>query len=154
MVDKSLKEWMLQVTNCLYPVGCYFETSDTSFDPNASFGGTWVLESEGQVHVSAGANYAVSGALTNTSDGGNESHYHATNNHTLTVDEIPSHSHVIEYAQYTRGTGSSTATALQYSGSTKSTNSTGGGQAHNHGNTNSSSNMQPYIVVNRWHRTA
>lgn len=26
----------------IYPVGSYYETSDTAFDPNASFGGTWV----------------------------------------------------------------------------------------------------------------
>jgi len=27
-----------------YPVGSYYETSDTSFDPNTAWGGTWVQE--------------------------------------------------------------------------------------------------------------
>lgn len=144
----DVANWIDNFLDTFYPVGSYYETSDTSFDPNITWGGTWVLETEGQVHVSAGANYTVGDT------GGTTIHTHTTGNHTLTVNEIPSHSHVIEYAQYNRGTGSATATALQYSGSAKSTNSTGGGQAHNHGDTGSGSNMQPYIVVNRWHRTA
>lgn len=134
--------------NMFYPVGSYYETSDISFDPNTAWGGTWVLEAEGQVHVSAGSTYTAGDT------GGSETHYHATGNHTLTVDEIPSHTHTFSYAQYGRGTGTSTASALQYSGSTKTTDARGGGQAHNHGNTDSASNMMPYIVVNRWHRTA
>lgn len=123
----------------VYPVGSYYETSDTTFDPNVTWGGTWSLETEGQVHVSAGANYKISGALTDTTDGGEETH-------TLIVDEIPSHTHDLTYAQYNRGTGNVTASALQYSGSTATTTATGGGDPHN--------NMQPYIIVNRWHRTA
>lgn len=140
----------------IHPVGSYYETSDTSFNPNTTWGGTWVLETEGQVHISAGSNYAVSGALTNTSDGGEETH-------TLTIDEMPSHSH-----NPANGTGyafvetnaDSTLSRRSAGGSTTSnyvtstqafyrhtaTNSKGGGDAHNI--------MQPYIVVNRWHRTA
>lgn len=122
-----------------YPVGSYYETSDTSFNPNIAWSGTWVLETEGQVHISAGANYIVAGALTDTTDGGQATV-------TLTVDEIPPHHHTVNYAQYNRGTGNATASALQYNGSTRDTDDTGGGQPHE--------NMQPYIIVNRWHRTA
>ena len=122
----------------IYPVGCYFETSDTTFDPNIAFGGTWVLETEGQVHISAGQNYIVG-------DTGGEA------THTLTVNEMPSHTHTMLYAG-----GSAVNWGYNYasSGGTRSAQTeasggvglTGGGQAHN--------NMQPYIVVNRWHRTA
>ncbi len=140
----------------IHPVGSYYETSDTSFNPNITWGGTWVLETEGQVHISAGSNYIVSGALTNTSDGGEETH-------TLTVDEMPSHSHNpangTAYA-FVETNADSTLSRRSAGGSTTSnyitstqafyrhtaTNSKGGGDAHN--------NMQPYIVVNRWHRTA
>ena len=69
-----------------YPVGSYYETSDTSFNPNTTWGGTWTLETEGQVHVSAGSTYGINGALTNTSDGGEKTH-------TLSVNEMPSHTH-------------------------------------------------------------
>ena len=34
----------------IYPVGSYYETSDTSFDPNTAWGGTWSFETEGQVN--------------------------------------------------------------------------------------------------------
>lgn len=32
---------LLPMLDLFYPVGCYFETSDSSFDPNVSIGGTW-----------------------------------------------------------------------------------------------------------------
>lgn len=126
----------------IHPVGSYYETSDTTFDPNVTWGGTWVLETAGQVHVSAGTGYTVSGALTNTSDGGETGHV-------LTIDEMPAHTHRQNYVNYNRGAGSSatmgylTQTSQSYFSITEST---GGGLAHN--------NMQPYIIVNRWHRTA
>lgn len=120
----------------IHPIGSYYETSDTAFDPNVSWGGTWVLETEGQVHVSAGTNYIVG------STGGEATH-------TLTINEMPSHSH--SYTKYS-GSGVQGASGTSYwvvgnpTDASLSTSTTGGGQAHN--------NMQPYIVVNRWHRTA
>lgn len=130
------------VRDLFYPVGSYYETSDTSFNPNTAWGGTWVKEIAGQVHVSAGTGYSVSGANTNTSDGGEKTH-------TLTVNEMPAHNHSLALSG-----GSTTGSYMTYSyGSEKQSYSgtefianTGGGQAHNI--------MQPYIVVNRWHRTA
>lgn len=124
------------VRDLFYPVGSYYETSDTSFNPNTAWGGTWVLETEGQVHVSAGTNYIVG------STGGEATH-------TLTIDEMPSHSH--NYAKPS-GSGVQGVSGTSYwvmanpTDASFSTSTTGGGQAHN--------NMQPYIVVNRWHRTA
>lgn len=148
-----------------YPVGSYYETSDTTFNPNTAWGGTWSLETEGQVHISAGSNYSVSGALTNTTDGGEATH-------TLQKTEIPN----FEGSVYIRGyktsssssraaiahggtgiisvgaVGTNTANGIMAAGgiadlgSNPLTVSFGGGQAHN--------NMQPYIAVNRWHRTA
>lgn len=131
-----------------YPVGSYYETSNADFDPNVTWGGTWVLEAEGQVHVSAGTNYTVSGALTNTTDGGEETH-------TLTIDEMPSHTHDVTslngalYTDYL-GTGSAVRVigpaSVQAVSNPFYANSTGGSLSHNI--------MQPYIVVNRWHRIA
>ena len=167
VVGRTLKIFV----DAIYPVGSYYETSDTTFDPNTYFGGTWVLETEGQVHVSAGTGYAVSGALTNTSDGGEETH-------TLVASEIPSHTHgsvslngTLTQRRFganyqnaygggivtisTSAAGSSAALASQgasYAADRANINAThehssvGGDGAHN--------NMQPYIVVNRWHRTA
>lgn len=175
-----------------YPVGSYYETSDASFDPNTSWGGTWVLEAEGQVHVSAGTGYSIG------STGGNETHHHSTGDHKLTTSEIPAHTHgnkslegnisvrrfgtsgtgediLLGGSGYTDGIVSrSTPTWSGTHGLINATNrsqsnpiydkahinashehsSVGGNGTHNHGNTGDGSNMQPYIVVNRWHRTA
>ena len=156
--------------NKYYPVGSYYETSDSTFDPNIAWGGTWILETEGQVHVSAGSNYAVSGALSNTSDGGESKH-------TLTTNEMAAHTHgnktltgyftirktyndsnnVVSRSGIvtmdTSGSGGQTATnatvtSLQQINidASHEHNSVGGGQSHNI--------MQPYINVYRWHRTA
>ena len=180
----------------IYPVGSYYETSksENEFNPNVVWGGIWVKENEGIVHVSGGATYLVSGANQDdgkgTKDGGEKTHvltpsetatkshshkYDKANSpsgsHTLTESEIPSHTHTFSYAQYNRGTATptSTASALQYSGSTKTTDATGGGGGHSHtisttsttttnnpsdANGSAHNNMQPYIIVIRWHRIA
>lgn len=166
-----IDELFEEIFNRCYPVGCYFETTDTNFDPNIAWGGTWELETEGLVHVSAGENYAVSG---NDQDGGEVTH-------TLTVDEMPSHNHGSKSLSgglhlhgeaspniifntsgiISAGGGSNTqfrtptnigvTSGAMSRGNfaidaTHTHNSNGGGKAHN--------NMQPYKVVNRWHRTA
>lgn len=138
--DTSTSETtILSMIDYFYPVGSYYETSDDTFDPNTTFGGTWELETEGLVHIGAGSNYTVGDT------GGEETHK-------LTIDEIPSHDHTIHMwqngvhhyvypASYQYQWYSSA-----YGTQDPATSSTGGGQAHN--------NMQPYIVVNRWHRIA
>lgn len=125
----------------IYPVGSYYETSDTSFDPNVTWGGTWVKDSKGRVTVALDDSDADFNTISKT--GGEKTH-------TLTIDEMPRHSHSISYIK-------SNATPLteagisgynannQGQGRTQVDN-TGGGQAHN--------NVQPYVVVVRWHRTA
>lgn len=119
-----------------YPIGSYYETSDASFNPNIAWNGTWVLEAEGLVHIGAGANYTLG-------DTGGEA------THTLTTTEMPSHNHSFkDWWDVNIGSGAYGAHVACYTGNTSAgaTNNAGGGGAHN--------NMQPYIVVNRWHRTA
>ena len=64
--------------------------------------------------------------------------------HTLTIDEIPSHTHQVKISADTGWN------SIGKSGGTESTNGasypTGGGQAHN--------NMPPYLAVYMWKRTA
>lgn len=74
-----------------HPVGSYYETYDTSFDPNVFWGGTWYLETAGMVHVSAGTGYNISGALNNTQDGG--SPYIQDHTHGFTNPTVPQHGH-------------------------------------------------------------
>ncbi len=135
----------------IYPIGCYFETSDTNFDPNESLIGTWTRDTDGRVLVSE------SNSLTIGSTGGESTH-------TLTANEMPSHTHSL----YPTGKGWVNSDANtgrinlnhvpsgKYVGIISTTgmngwvfkgiDKTGGGEAHN--------NMPPYIVIARWHRTA
>lgn len=123
----------ISLIDVFYPVGSYYETSDTSFNPNTAWGGTWSLEAEGMVHIGAGSNYTAG-------DTGGEA------THKLTVDEMPSHNHdlprVMGFVYSTAGGNGTYGSVSTWT----TVGNRGGDGAHN--------NMQPYVVVNRWHRTA
>lgn len=141
-----------------YPVGSYYETSDANFDPNIAWGGTWVLEDGGRVHISSGLNIANTTNYWGTLSA-NELNFPlgergGEHSHTLTVNEMPSHEHEVKWEHsynVSLNKGSSGyGYALNWgvpegSGRLYGAN-TGGGQPHH--------NIQPYTVVNRWHRTA
>lgn len=161
-----IKDIMLEA---IYPVGSYYETSNTEFNPNGVFLGVWVLETEGQVHVSSGENYTVAGALTNVTDGGEATHL-------LTSEEsgMPAHNHT-QNAHSHAGlhSGSVTGTAVKggsdycasgdrsgvgsHSAATATIYTSDATAANNAATAKNASsahnNMQPYVVVNRWHRT-
>ena len=154
------------VLDLFYPIGSYYETSDTSFDPNTAWGGTWELEESGRVHVSAGTGYAIG------SKGGSKDAIIPYHNHSVSASSGAitggSHAHDIYYRTKTNiGSGSAgwwvLGSATTHSGSNSNTIIS---KSHSHdlpahntnyagssGNT-TNANMQPYIVVNRWHRTA
>lgn len=144
----------LNVIDMFYPVGSYYETSDSTFNPNTTWGGTWVLETEGQVHVSAGENYEVGDA------GGSK--YMQAHTHDFTQPKTPSHSHTLYYRKASATSGNSwiVGTSTNNDGTTTVTGGSGvsctGGSvgAVSGATTGNADNMPPYIVVNRWHRTA
>ena len=122
----------------IYPVGSIY-MSVNSTNPRTLFGGTWT-QLKDRFLLGAGSTY------TNGSTGGEASH-------TLTVNEMPSHSH----AQYvTVGSGGSLSANCDYdsyvsgkarkSSQNVSTDPAGGGNSHN--------NMPPYLVVYMWQRTS
>ena len=127
-----------QIFNIFYPVGSYYETSDTSFDPNVSWGGTWVEDTAGKVLVSYDNGDADFGTVGGT--GGEKTHK-------LTTTEMPNHSHNMYRSGFESvAQGSFTSSITGTAQATGTTAGAGGGGAHN--------NLQPYIVVKRWHRTA
>ena len=120
----------------IYPVGSYYETSDTSFNPNTAWGGTWLEDTKGRVTVSIDSNDTNFDTINKT--GGEKTH-------TLTIDEMPRHKHEL-YSTINTGDAGYTMNGNWNSTGKTTTEETGGNQPHN--------NLQPYIVVKRWHRTA
>ena len=110
----------------------------------------------GRTVIGTSSSYALA------STGGAESHVHATKNHTLTVAEMPKHSHKIAFynsswtdtqTNYsdTVAWGAWSKTGVRYAtplSETAAGGYVGGNGAHNHGNTGSASTMQPYLTLN------
>ena len=134
----------------LHPVGEYYETSNASFNPNDEWGGTWVEDTNGKVTVAKDTGTFK----TLRSVVGSETH-------TLSVEEMPRHNHQYEditghrslngqfgrdgiYSNENYMGVSNSVTA--YSEADFRMTYVGGSKPHN--------NIQPSIVVIRWHRIA
>jgi len=133
---------VVEVLKKVYPVGCIY-TSTVSTNPNTLFGfGTWSEYGQGRVLVGLDAGDTSFDTLGET--GGEKAH-------TLTIGEMPAHKHKFGYTG-----GNTDATGLPYSvgkaighdpsNAYSETTSRGGDGSHN--------NLQPYIVVYFWQRTA
>ena len=84
-IIKNLRGGQQLLVDLFYPVGTYYETSIESFDPNISWGGTWVLDTKGQTLVSKSDSGIFSVLNGNV---GSETKK-------LTVSNLPSHNHTI-----------------------------------------------------------
>ena len=113
-----------------------FSTSDEN--PSTIYGGTWVAWGKGQVPV---------GVDTSDSDFNTVEKTGGEKEHTLTVDEMPSHKH--DFGQQFTGMPVSSGNYGYYmivGTQTDVIKNTGGNQPHN--------NLQPYITCYMWKRTA
>lgn len=120
--------------NSVYPVGSIY-LSINSTNPSTLFGGTWE-QLKDRFLLGAGSIYtagSTGGAAT----------------HTLTVNEMPSHTHTL----YANEVGANNGGSLRVmkdppyeSRYPQPSTSAGGNAAHN--------NMPPYLVVYMWKRTA
>ena len=50
-IDTNLNLVELNLWKMIYPVGCLFETTDSAFNPQTHFGGTWEQYGAGRVTV-------------------------------------------------------------------------------------------------------
>ena len=128
-----------------YPVGSIFQSTNAT-SPATFIGGTWERFGNGRVLV--GVDETDSDFSTVNKIGGAKTH-------TLTIAEMPSHTHtdntpVKKASEEVSGYGLTQTSQFKdriiVSASGTSSGSTGGNQAHN--------NMQPYITVYMWRRTA
>jgi len=125
----------------LYPVGSIYTNASSSTNPATLLGfGTWSAFGAGRVLV--GIDSSDSDFDTAEETGGAKTH-------TLTIDEMPSHTHDVTGHQTDVNGSSVIRLAETQSGEyvvEDAANATGGGEAHN--------NLQPYITVYMWKRTA
>lgn len=162
ITQSDIRELMNQLKLEMYPVGSiYISTNDKN--PSEYIGGTWESYGEGRTIVGAGTgtdSNNVQKVFQINETGGEYQH-------TLTVNEMPSHNHgyymdvfrdqatsfgatinssIDPSEASTPGWGPTTSFQAGKRSGTFNITSTGGSQAHN--------NIQPYIVTYIWRRTA
>lgn len=157
--QRTIKE----VIDIVHPVGSIWETTTTD-DPNVLWAGTtWVKMDAGRVLVSAGTYTEGSDTYTYTlGDKGGEA------KHQLITDELTKHSHIAScstdgihhHTFYAMTPNENQREGGTWNGSFKSGKTSEDG-AHSHtitveaaGNSQPHENRMPYVVINRWKRTA
>ncbi len=127
----------LGVMSAINPIGTIREFN-VATNPATLLGfGTWSAFGTGRVTVAIDAGQTEFDA--NGEIGGEKAH-------TLTIPEMPSHTHTFTARQSGSPDQCPTSTGRFVTAALATTDSAGGGGAHN--------NLQPYIVVYRWVRTA
>lgn len=129
------------VLDTYYPVGKIYITMGNE-NPNETIGGTWEKTASGKVLVGVDTNDIDFNTIGKT--GGEKTH-------TLTLEEMPEHNHSFDTVYSTQVPLSEPYYASGFSNNnigvgTGHTNTTGGSQPHN--------NLQPYMTVYMWKRTA
>ena len=117
-------------------------TLNTAAKVKNIYGGNWEAFGAGKVLIGAGSNGGRS--FTAGSTGGEYTH-------TLTINEMPSHTHTVTDWYFKRNTGDQLGNThgdelLGNTYTTSTTSASGSGGAHN--------NMQPYVVVYMWRRVS
>jgi hypothetical protein len=139
------KVTLAAIIGLIYPVGSiYISTSSTN--PGTTFGvGTWSAYAQGEVLVgkASSGTFATAGAT-----GGEETH-------TLTTTEMPAHTHAITAAGKSIGPKNAPSGSGKWAFSYSNTTSTDGDITEaSSGSSGAHNNLQPYIVVYMWQRTA
>lgn len=148
--DLSASKWEMYVEGglnllmAIYPVGSLYFNGTVSTNPATLLGfGTWSLFGAGRVLVCRDAGDADFDSTAET--GGAKTH-------TLTTAEMPAHAH-----NFYAGGRTTTWAAPNFMGTYQYQAATGvnyGGIVQSTGSGNAHNNVQPYIVVNTWRRTA
>ena len=136
--DKGLRTHMLET---IYPVGSIYINAGVATNPGTLLGfGTWTAFGTGRTIVGVDSSDTDFDTVRET--GGSK-----TDSHTLTIAEIPAHSHTVA-ASTNDSDESGVSQGHTINTTNVSTSSVGGGGAHTH------DIVQPYITAYMWRRTA
>ena len=148
------------VLNAIYPVGSVYINATNATNPGTLLGfGTWNAFGAGRVPVgidSSDADFDAVGIGQNTNE------TTGAKTHTLTIDEMPSHDHVPNRNTYgthnlllrRKSNGAGSTNGADYTVGEPDISSYGCGLPEVEGNGDAHNNLQPYIVVYMWKRTA
>ena len=164
---------LVNIIDLIRPIGSLY-WSENNTNPSTIYPGTTWVQITDTFIVAAGSTYKVGssyGAASHTHT--SAAHTHTTGNHILRIEEMPSHNHLLYGSPY--GSADWVEGGIQrvkYDVNKKTASNTyqlyetalntGDNQAHNHGdtgsttpgNTGSSSNIPPSIAMYCWKRTA
>ncbi len=134
------------IADAVYPVGAIFTTvtayADSAAVVAAIGGTTWTVFGAGRVLVGLDSSDTDFDTIEET--GGAK-----TDSHTLTIAEMPAHTHTTVNSNSDSGSGKPATGSDSPEGSgVHTSDSTGGGGSHTH------DIVQPYITVYMWKRTA
>ena len=138
----------------IYPIGSIY-TSTVSTNPNTLFGfGTWVAFGAGRVLLGDGGGYAA-GATGGSADAIVVSHTHSA----TTTSTDSGHTHGISPGAWTDGGGKVEGNSFSFGGKVTATQSstaniTSSTSISTTGSSGTGANLQPYVVVYMWNRTA
>lgn len=130
-----------QVTfDTIYPIGSIYMSVNAT-NPSELFGGTWIAWGTGRVPVGVDASDSDFSASEKT--GGEKTH-------TLTIAEMPSHTHA-NYAKRANVTVNSSGNT-HISCHSSNTGASAGSNIGNTGDNASHNNLQPYVTCYMWKR--
>jgi hypothetical protein len=146
----------------IYPVGSIYINATSSSNPTSLLGfGTWEAFGAGRVMVGLNASDALFDTAEET--GGSKDAIVVSHTHTFsgTTSEIAAHAHAYQAGDGTVGVGGIAGRGLENDDEVTQNTANAGAHTHTYSGTTASTgssgtnaNIQPYIVVRMWKRTA
>lgn len=134
----------------LYPVGSIYINASVATNPNTLFGfGTWVEFGAGRVMVGQDAADALFDTLEET--GGSKDAIVVSHTHGVTD---PGHAHSYSLTNYVSYSNGGVDQVGRFDSTANTGSNTTGISINSTGSSGTNANVQPYIVVKMWKRTA